>query len=273
MVEPEARRFSGGGHAHTDGFSDPPSSEKKKYKVGIMIPCYNRPEYVKSCFENLKKSRLEDTLIVIVDDGSDDKETVDLIKDFEMENVDVVKLRNESNLKVAKTMLRGFDHLYGACEFMCNIDSDTIMKPEWIEVMMRTYHKSEKVLSGEKDGVIVTGFNAGYVGRDGHPIIKTYDDFYTKNTIGGANVMFHEKDYLKIFRNSIQNHIEESPPVDCPECPLMATGYTSWDYSFCNKAHSYNYAIVVTRPSVVQHIGQVGMNSGVESSYDRADDY
>jgi hypothetical protein len=46
-----------------------------------------------------------------------------------------------------------------------------------------------------------------------------------------------------------------------------------WDFEVCDLANKMNIKIVVTKPSVIQHIGNVGLNSNLDTGYDIAEDF
>jgi glycosyltransferase involved in cell wall biosynthesis len=61
-------------------------------KTAIIIPTYNRPEYLKKCFESLADTYIApETLIYIIDDASTNKETIKLIKAFDKEGCEIKK--------------------------------------------------------------------------------------------------------------------------------------------------------------------------------------
>jgi len=64
---------------------------KDRYKIGLVITTYNRPRYLQRTLEALQRSQLPETLLFIVDDGSDDLETLKMIKDFSLPATPVVK--------------------------------------------------------------------------------------------------------------------------------------------------------------------------------------
>ena len=71
---------------------EPPDSEEERFQIGIVIMTWNRPQYVERCFNSLSLSKLEESIVAIVDDGSDDRATLDLVRNFEIPRVPVVRL-------------------------------------------------------------------------------------------------------------------------------------------------------------------------------------
>ena len=56
----------------------------KNYKISIIVAIYNNGYYLKNkCFTSLKESSIfEDLEMILVDDCSDDEETIEIIKEL-----------------------------------------------------------------------------------------------------------------------------------------------------------------------------------------------
>jgi glycosyltransferase involved in cell wall biosynthesis len=226
----------------------------KQYKYGILICCYNRPEYLKQTLDSLKKTKLEDSLVYIIDDHSNNLKTIELIKNFNIPSVTIKKERNLQNLGITKSLKKGFSYLYTCCEFLTNLDSDVILKPDWLEKLHNVYVNGKAKFPQAKN-LLVSGFNC--TKSCAHKINKTYDLFYAKKTIGGINTFFHNSffnNYCFVLRNTTKNK-----------------NY-GWDWNLCRYCRRNNIPILVTKPSVVQHIGFRGLNAK-KNRVDTADDF
>tara|TARA_Y100001980_G_C14429036_1_gene218018 strand:+ start:80 stop:820 length:741 start_codon:yes stop_codon:yes gene_type:complete len=223
---------------------------KKKYKYGIVLCCYNRPEFLKKTLNSLSHSNLENSIICIIDDCSTDANTINLIKNFKINNIPIIKIRNANNLGISKSLLRGFETLLPKCYYLTNIDSDVIMKKNWLSTLEYTYNKVKNSNLKGSD-YIITGFNCSVCV---HPIIKQYDSFNHKKSIGGINMFFHYKLFKRIFKK------------------ILLDNKNHWDWRVVDKAHELNILLITTKSSVIQHIGITGMNSD-KQKYDYAEDY
>ena len=229
---------------------------KKSYKYGIVMCCFNRPEYLSKTLNSLKKSRLNNCLICIVDDCSNNINTIKLIKDFRIDskNCNIIKIRNKTNLGIQKSLLKGFEKINKYdCKYLTNIDSDVIMKPDWLNTFDKTYQSVNSKINN--NGIIITGFNC--VNSCKHKVVKTYDDFHIKGTIGGINMFFDKNVYKTIFKPVLQDNT------------IRKQG---WDWSVCRKMAKKGRYFVATKPSVIQHIGINGMWSKT-NRVDIAEDY
>ena len=217
--------------------------QNDKFKFGILICCYNRPEYLEKTLASLKNTDLKETIIYIIDDNSTDTKTVKLINDFDILNVKIIKERNDKNLGITKSLEKGFTYLNNCCEFITNLDSDVILKKNWLEQLYKVYIEG-KIKFPDAKNFIVTGFNC--TSSCLHKIENTYDAFYTKKTLGGINTFFHNsfsKEYIQILKESSGNKNH------------------GWDWNLSYYCQKNNVPILVTKPSVVQHIGFNGLNS------------
>ena len=140
-----------------------------EYKYGILMCCYNRPEILKKTLESLKKTNKEDlnqSIIFIIDDHSSNSETFKLIENYvddikSIDGVDSLEVqikRNKNNIGIARSLVKGFKFLYPKCEYLTNVDSDVLVKPNWLPKLQEIYNKSNTELNNGK-GVLVSGFN------------------------------------------------------------------------------------------------------------------
>ena len=217
-----------------------------KYKYGIVLCCHNRPGYLKTTLDSLSNSNLKDSVICIVDDFSDDKKTINLIKSFNITSVKIIKITNKENLGISLSLLEGFNQVLPLCTYMVNIDSDVIIKRDWLSTLEKTYNSYNKLFSNK---VIATGFNC--IDSCDHKIIKEFDDFYIKKSFGGINNFYH-KDLFYIYKK------------------ILKTGIL-WDWNLVDYCNENNITLIATKPSTIQHIGVNGMNSS--RRYDYAEDF
>jgi len=237
------------------------SFANKQYKYGILICCYDRPEFLIQTLNSLKTTNKEDlneSIIYIIDDRSSNNKTTTLIEDYDimnMEGIDGLELkidRNRENLGIAKSLEKGFTFLFPKCEYLTNIDSDVLIKPNWLSKLHEVYERSNYE-KNDGNGVLVSGFNCIPPNCD-HKILSTNDLYHVKKTIGGINTFFH-RDMFPQFINVIKNNVK------------------NWDWRLCDYCKEHNIPIVVSNPSVIQHIGFTGLNSFGKKKYDYANDF
>lgn len=99
-------------------------------KVSVIIPCYNRKQYIDECIRSVLASTLKDIEVVLVDDGSSD-ETKSVLAATEQSypNVKVVSCQHKGPYEARWT---GLSEASG--EYVHFMDSDDIVTPDCYEV-------------------------------------------------------------------------------------------------------------------------------------------
>lgn len=221
-------------------------------KLGLLICTYNRPQYLAKCLESVKNANLpEGTKVLIVDDASTDKETIQLILSSGYDCL--IKSENRS---IKDSMLVGCDHLFRAgCKLVTNLDGDAIVKPDFATTLIDLHVKFP--------GHIITGFNCRTKNKNGserHKVVNEGEGFNKKKSVGGINMMFDQFTYQNFILPSL---------LTC----LQSGG--NWDHKSCLLSEASGFLIVCAVPSVVQHIGiesSMGHSEGGEPP-DVADDF
>lgn len=201
-------------------------------KVGVFISTFERPEYLAKTLDSLKQANLNGVNVLIVDDCSTNEETIQLIKESPYS-----VLIKDSNRGIPDSIITGYETLFSeGCELVINLDSDVLVKPYFIEKI--------KALHEKYPDSIITGFNSLSKHSKGivrHPIIETKEDCYFKNSCGGVNMAMNQATFKRFVLPSCQKVIREKKG--------------NWDTEACKIAAANKKPIVVTKGSVVQHIG------------------
>ncbi|MGA7879108.1 MAG: hypothetical protein WCA08_25840 [Desulfoferrobacter sp.] len=172
-------------------------------------------------------------------------ETAVLIKEFEMASVPMIKIFKRKHGNMFESLRLGWDLLKDilACEYLCCLDSDTVVRKDWLIQLRRIYRLIAQKMS--HPNFLLTGFNA-----DSHRILEEHDRYYIKASVGGANLFYSSRIYSAL-RPSL-HHI-------------------FWDHEMVNRIRLLKGKFFCVRPSVVQHIGKQGLWSG--RTYDVALDF
>ena len=224
--------------------------------IGIVISTFNRPEYLSQCFESIKMAEIpNDTLIVIVDDKSTDKETLKLIKEFNVPNCEVVKITNKKNSSIKFSLQVGFEYCFNKeCKYVMNLDGDAIVNNLFVIQLINLKKLFPKH--------IVTGFNCNTKNNDGSSRHKVLEDFGScnfKKSVGGINMLLEKEQYDIYIKPVLINCLKNGG---------------NWDHKSCLKSFNDGYAVVCCAPSVVQHIGiSSAMGHTVSEQPDTADDF
>jgi hypothetical protein len=135
-------------------------------------------------------------------------------------NVTYVSTQKNSGVKYALHCV--IDHVFSkGYELIINLDSDAIVKPDFVERLVNVYNKS---------GHIVSGFN-----NPKRKFTNLHGDYGIKNNANGINMCFDNKQYMQ--------HI----------LPSLCNAGKDWDLTLSGKLKRF----AITIPSCVQHIGKV----------------
>ena len=96
-------------------------------KVSVVIPCYNYGEYLAEAVESVLASGYDNLEIIIVDDGSDDRETIELLDNFSRPNTRIIRQPHHG---VVSARNNGIQEASG--EYILPLDADDMIVPEFI---------------------------------------------------------------------------------------------------------------------------------------------
>lgn len=197
-------------------------------KIGLVIPIYNRPEYVKQCFESLSKLTVKPDLLVVVDDASVIIGDIPYMQAVpKLMTGTVYKIQHKHNAGVRQSLKEGIEYCFSLdCDIVVNLDSDAIVKPYFIERLLECKQNC---------GNIISGFNCI---TPTNPVLWEWkeDGRCGKAFANGINMCFDKKQYEKYIKPS-----------------LAKVG--NWDYNTSLACQADNLPFIITVPSVVQHIG------------------
>jgi len=195
-------------------------------KVGLAITTYNRIDYLRTFVDSLLNSDLSKVdIICIVDDCSTEnvKPILERVKAVYPEKTIILKTKLNSQIWI--TLKAAMDYLISeGCKTLINLDPDCILRKEWLNRVLDLHNRFPED--------IVTGFNT----LANHPIRETHEDYYVKGSCGGINMVYNINTYYDIIVPSFNTK-------------------TSWDTTSNGRTRAKRKKIIVTRPSVIQHIG------------------
>lgn len=193
-------------------------------KIGLVITVHERPEYLDQTLKSLSHSYFpDDTEIFMVNDNSKDPATNKIFGEFNLPNIKITKTTNSKSQNMFFGLRTGWEYFCSKnFDILTNLDSDAIVKPYWLPILLQLHKLFPDT--------IVSGFNTHH-----HPILDTFEKYYTKQTIGGINCLFNKEVYKRLVSVSLKN--------------------IQWDWKMCEQMHAENKKFIVAKPSVIQHIG------------------
>jgi glycosyltransferase involved in cell wall biosynthesis len=97
--------------------------------ISVVIPCYNRQDYIQEAVDSALKQTWENTEVIVVDDGSTD-DSVKLLQSYESR----IKLFTQPNAGVAAARNTGIHQAKG--KWIALLDSDDVWIPNKLESQM-----------------------------------------------------------------------------------------------------------------------------------------
>ncbi len=154
-------------------------------KISVIIPTYNRANFIKATIKSVLNQTVKVDEIIVVDDGSSDK-TKDILKTFK----DVIYIKQE-NKGVSSARNKGI----AACrnDWICFLDSDDIWEKEKIEKQIIFHKENPHILFSHTDELWL--FNGKRIKQKKHqqkPSGFCFKENLPLTLIGASTVMIHK---------------------------------------------------------------------------------
>jgi glycosyltransferase involved in cell wall biosynthesis len=114
--------------------------------ISVVIPCYNDGVYLPETISHLQQQTLQDFEVLIVNDGSTDRTTIEILKTIDSEKI---KVLHKENGRMSSARNHGVKHAKG--KFIAALDADDYFHPTFFE-------KAVAVLNKEPNTAVVTSY-------------------------------------------------------------------------------------------------------------------
>lgn len=153
-------------------------------KLSILMPVWNREEFIKECIDSILAQTYKDWELIIVDDGSTDN-TINIIKSY---NDNRIKIYSQSHLGIVDALNFGLSKCTG--DYIARMDSDDIMLPNRLreQVKFLDTHPEYTMIVG-RAGNTMKDFERGYKGFE-----VSINRLIPFNCICHPTVMFRKED-------------------------------------------------------------------------------
>lgn len=128
-------------------------------KVSIIIPCYNSGKVLEKAVSSVQNQTWKNCEVIIVNDGSNDKVTLNLLSKMKG-----VKVLNQSNQGLSSARNKGIENATG--NFVLFLDSDDYVRSDAVEIMINkvknfefSYAFCDIQLRGKKTGNRIKYYN------------------------------------------------------------------------------------------------------------------
>ena len=108
-------------------------------KISIIVPVYNREEYLKKCIDSIVSQSYKNLEIILVDDGSTDS-SLSVCREYENADSRIIVISKE-NGGVSSARNAGLDSATG--DFIGFVDSDDYIEEDMYERLIQPYFNSE----------------------------------------------------------------------------------------------------------------------------------
>ena len=98
------------------------------HRISVLMPCFNHGAYIREAIDSVLAQTFADAEIIVVDDGSTDRETIETLGTLEAPRTTVLRTENRG-LPAARNLAA--QHAAGS--LFCALDADDRLAPEWFE--------------------------------------------------------------------------------------------------------------------------------------------
>ena len=184
--------------------------------VSIVIPCYNYGRFVEEAVDSALAQTFGDLEIIVVDDGSDDPETVSKLNRLNKPRTRVIRQRN---LKLPAARNRGIREAGG--KYICCLDADDKLAPTYIE---------KCVYRMETEGLDVCGCMQQNFGNDSTVL---HPGEFSLESLWESNHMINAAVFRKSLWKTIGGYDQQ-----------MMDGYEDWEFWIRAAARGARWAVI-----------------------------
>lgn len=99
-------------------------------KISVIIPCFNHGKFIKQAIESVKKQTFTDYEIIVINDGSTDKYTIEILDKLKFDYEDIIFI-DQKNGHLSNARNNGIRISKG--DFFLPLDADDIIEPNMLE--------------------------------------------------------------------------------------------------------------------------------------------
>lgn len=140
---------------YNDGVND------KKPLISVVMPAYNAERYISEAIESILKQSFKDFELIIIDDCSTDK-TPEIIQKYSKQDPRIKTYRNETNMKLAKTLNTGIKHANG--KYIARMDADDVSLPNRLEIQ-KTFMEKHPYVGILGGGMVIMNQNGEKISK------------------------------------------------------------------------------------------------------------
>ena len=166
-------------------------------KISVIIPTYNRAEFLANTIESVLNQTVEADEIIVVDDGSDDK-TKGVVEQYPLKYI------YQKNSGVSSARNRGIRE--ASNDFICFLDSDDIWERNKLEVQIEFHKTNPNILLSYTDEIWFFNTKEIKQNKNQKKGQNSFLDNLSLCKIGASTVMLHKSifDKVDLFDESLK---------------------------------------------------------------------
>ena len=155
--------------------------------VSIVIPCYNHGAFLSETLKSVEAQTFRDFEVVIVDDGSTDSQTIQVLNQIDQPDLRVIRTSNQG---VSAARNSGIQASTG--EYILTLDADDLIAERYLEITV-------PVLDGHGNVGVVCCERRLFGERHGRSVLPDYDPrrMLVENLVY-PTALFRKKDWAAI---------------------------------------------------------------------------
>ena len=158
-------------------------------KVSVIIPCYNQGHFIDEAVDSVIAQTFQDFEIIIINDGSTDRFTLEKLKNFDKPKT---KVLHTSNQGLASARNNGINTALG--EYILPLDADDRIAPNYLKDALSVFDAGKNIK-------VVYGRAEFFGNENGEWIIPEYNmPLMLKKNLIFCSALFRKKDFIRVGR-------------------------------------------------------------------------
>src|SRR3954452_3864556 len=109
-------------------------------KVSVIIPCYNQGRYINETIASVEAQTFTDWEIIIVNDGSNEPETIEILFDVDCKKIKVIHTENKGVAAARNTGIKA-----AGGKFILPLDADDLIGVNYLNEAVVFLETNEEV--------------------------------------------------------------------------------------------------------------------------------
>ena len=130
--------------------------------ISVIIPCFNQGQFLEECINSITSKLTSNIEIIVVDDGSTEIETLNVLNSFPFQNCTLIRQENQGPSAARNNGIQ-----ISKADLFIALDADDILKSDFIDKAYNLINNNSKIgvvygdceYFGDKNGLSIKQFN------------------------------------------------------------------------------------------------------------------